>query len=185
MKHFMKLTGLMMSALLCLFTSCSSDDEKDDPVSGPSTVKVTVLMNADALQWVEGTFDIQILPSGRKEKINVNDITFAFNADAVADKSYLSNFTIKDIKKATLTTVCDGSEQKVILTPNLKVKSGAQLSADVKVNLELNGIISKELSLGSAKATSNSSWSRGIPGDKAEFTLNTLVNNELVTYNLK
>lgn len=185
MKHFMKLTGLMMSALLCLFTSCSSDDPKDDPVSGPSTVKVTVLMNADALQWVEGTIDVKILPSGRKEKINVNDITFAFNADAVADKSYIGSFKNKDVKKATLTTVCDGSEQKVILTPNLKVKSGAQLSDDVKVNMEITGVIAKELGLNKANAKDNHFSAIGIVGSTAESTLNTLINRDIVTYDLK
>lgn len=183
MKHFMKLTGLMMSALLCLFTSCSSDDEKDDPVSGPSTVKVTVLMNADALQWVEGTIDVKILPSGRKEKINVNDITFAFNADPVADKLYLEKFKNKDVKKATLTTVCDGSEQQVILTPNLQAKSG--LSGDVKYNMELTGIIKKELAIGQSNASDNHFSANGIAASDAESALNKFFNKDYVKYNLK
>ena len=184
MKHFMKLTGLMMSALLCLFTSCSSDDEKDDPVSGPKTVKVTVLMNADALQWIDGTFEVQILPSGRKEKINVNDITFAFNADAVADKSYIEGSFIKDIKKATLTTVCDGSEKKVILSPNLKVKSGVQLSDDVKYNLELTGIISQEYELNKVYASKEHQAANGFLGSDVQTAFN-LFGRDFVSHDLR
>ncbi|MCQ2213960.1 MAG: hypothetical protein MJZ36_10005 [Bacteroidaceae bacterium] len=167
MKKIMKLSGLMMSALLCMFTSCTSNDEKkQEPVSGPSTVEVTVYMGSETLNVVEGSFVVQSMPSGQKSEINVNNIIFAFDATSAADKAYTTVFTSK-AKKATLKIVCDASEKEVTITPNLKVKSGIQLSDDVKYTYEVTGVITQNYGLGRTN-TDDNTFTNTAKGSKFE-----------------
>lgn len=156
MKNLMKLSGLMMSALLCMFASCTSNDEKEDEIqSGPKTVEATVYIASETLDCVEGSFIVESLPSGKKSEISANSVMFAFDATTEADKGFTKGLTSKKIKKASLTIVCDASEKEVTITPNLKVKSGLQIDADGAYTYEVAGVLSQKLGLNGAQTPSN------------------------------
>lgn len=165
MKNYLKLTGLMMSALLCMFTSCTSDD--DDKVigdGGVTSVKVEMLVSAETLKWAEGSFVVTFSPSGKTEEITANDIFFAIEANPVTDAELLKEFKSKKVMKATSNFMCDRSDTKVTVKPNLKVKQGTATTDDVTYDYEVTGAISYHKGIGGEHGTHSRDAQSGIKG---------------------
>ena len=173
MKNYLKLTGLMMSALLCLFTSCVSNDDNDDngTSSGVATAEVELLISAETLEWAEGSFVITFLPSGKTEEVSVNDIMFAFNANPVEDKELLTYFKSKNVKRATHKTLCSEKVDEISVKQNLKVKQGVATTDDVTYQFEVAAGIHYGSSLYGGKSTSGNKSETNIKGSGLESFL--------------
>lgn len=126
MKNYLKLTGLLMSALLCLFTSCTNDDDDDveKTETGVATVEVSLFVSSETLAWTEGSFIVSFSPSGKKQEVTANDIIFAIDANKVTDAAYITSFESKNVKKTNVTINCDASDKQISIEPNFKVKPG-------------------------------------------------------------
>lgn len=175
MKNYLKLTGLMLSALLCLFTSCESDDDDADKghTGGVSSVEVEMLVSSETLKWAEGSFVVTFSPSGRVEEIPVNEIYFAIEANPTTDaeKKLLEQFQSKKVMKTTSKYVCDASDTKVTVTPKLNIKQGTVTTDDVKYDYEVTGVISYRKGLTGVHSTDSHSREIGCVGSGLEGLL--------------
>ena len=160
MKNYLKLTGLMMmSALLCLFTSCSKDDDEKAITGGVASVEVQLAISAQSLDLVEGSFIVTFEPSGRTEEIRVNNILFSIDANPVTDAELIKCIRSEKAKKYTFKTTCDRSETKISVKPNINIKPGVTIKDDAQYPYEVSGIINYDQTFGSGRS------SRGDIGD--------------------
>lgn len=178
MKKTLRLTGLMMSALLCLFTSCSSDDDDDDDkgLTGMTAVEVDVLTSAETLLWTDGAFVVTFSPSGMTAEIRANEVSFATEADPEKDAALLTAFSSKKVMKATCKTMCDRNDTKIVVAPSLSIKQGTVLTDDVKYDYEVTGVIRYGNTPESVRRTSNYVGNTGIKGS----TLNNYLQNRSI-----
>lgn len=186
MERKMKLTGLMMSVLLCLFTSCGGDEEGDGGGStGVATVQVDMFVASETLSFAEGSFVITFSPSGKREEIKVNDLIFAFDANPVTDAGYLEKFKSAHVKKGTITMMCNRSDTKISIRPNLRVKAGVATTDDKNYDYEVAGVIKYQNRDGSIQKNSQYSGQRGLQGSVIESYLDKMNNLDLVYLNVR
>lgn len=184
MKNYLKLTGLMMSALLCLFTSCEKDDDNTEP-TGVATVQVEMFVASETLDWAEGSFVVTFLPSGETAQLTANNIIFAIDANPVTDAGTLKLFKSAKVKKATLTATCNRSDKKISVTPNLKVKQGTATTDDMNYDYEVAGIIKYQERLGKIQSNADYKGQRGLKGTAVESYLNNNRNLPIVSLDVK
>lgn len=170
MKNLLKLTGLMMSAVLCLFTSCSGDnDDEENVISGGSaSVEVQLAISSESFDWIDGSFIITYSPSGKTEEVSVNNVLFAIDANPTNDAELLSFIKSGKAKKYTYKATCDRGETKISVTPNIKVKPGVEIKDDAKYSYEVSGIIRYQKSLGSWISSSGNYGSSIVHGDNMD-----------------
>lgn len=185
MKHYLKLTGLMISALLCLFTSCSTDDDGNgNEPTGVASVQVDVLAAAETLEFVDGSFVVTFSPSGQTKEISANDIIFAFDANPVTEASMLKSFKSTHVKKATVSAMCNRSDKEITVKSNLKLKQGTKTTEDVNYDFEVAARINYQLSNGS-KEKKDYAGQRGIMGNAIESYVSKINSSTIVKLDIE
>lgn len=161
---YLKLTGMMTAALLCLFTSCEPIEDEDSNVV--TTVNVEMLVSAETLKWAEGNFIITFSPSGKTEKIPANEVFFAFEAkpSTAIETLMLKEFKSTKVMKASCSTICNASDTKVTVTPDLKIRAGIATTDDKEYDYEVTGCISYHKFLGAEHTTHSYSHGFGLKG---------------------
>lgn len=163
---YLRLSGLIMAALLCLCTSCDPAEVKEKESNVVTSVNVEMLVSSETLKWAEGSFIITFSPSGRTEKIPADEIFFAFEAKPSTDIEalLLEEFKSKKVMKASCRTTCDGNDTKITVKPDLKVKQGIAATDDTKYDYEVTAYISYHKGLGAEHSTHSHNHGLGLKG---------------------
>ena len=177
---------LLMSAFVCLFTSCSKDDEeKTVSGGGVTSVELQLAVSSQSFDWMDGSFTITFLPSGRKEEVSANSVLFAIDANPVTDAELLRFIKSGRAKKYTFTTTCDGSEKQIVVKSNIKIKSGVEIKEDAAYDFEVSGILNYRKGLNSGVASRDDTGNPGISGKVLTKYISDISGMELMVFNLR
>lgn len=174
MKKYLYLTGLMMSALLCLFTACVTDDDDDFGGSSQTDIanaEVKLIMSDETLKWAEGSFVITYSPSGKTEEVAINDLTFAFSPNPVTDADLQKYLQSPNLKKTSKTTLCTERVDKITVTPKIRIKSGIDTSADATYQFEMAASIHYGKTIEKGQSTSGKVSLTNVKGSELESTV--------------
>lgn len=135
MNKFSKMAALLMSAVMCAFTSCGgSDDEKNDVATAP-VAKVALMATPEALDIVEGTLKLEFKPSGKTQTLNLSAATGPIDQkwiEVVEGGEITIDLSDFKAKAGSVTGELTGSlnDTECVITPSVKPKAGLDLSAD-------------------------------------------------------
>ncbi len=172
MSKFAKMAALLMSAVMCVFTSCGEDsDKKDKDVTSTPEITAALLVTPEVRDVVDGTLTFEFKPSGKSTTLRFSDATGAFDAETdkiLAMVSGLASYTNYIAKAGCVKCNLKGNanDTQVVITPNLKVKEGVELSADKRYTYEFLVPYDAVMRGGGHHAGLFSLPSASLPGDK-------------------
>lgn len=188
MNKLTKMAALMMTAVMCAFTSCSDSDKNEEDVATAPTAKVAMLTTPSTISSVTGTVTVEFKPSGKSQTLNIASATGKVDESMLAIVQSLN--LLVDLSYLKTDGGCvecefsgDINDTECVITPNLKAKDELDFSASNKYDFELYVPYKVVDSKGVTHKSSSFIRHGGVAADK--FQNLVLINNVSETIKLK